>query len=286
MKIALLSDTHVAARAPAFNANLRAAIAWIRTEQPDFVIHLGDITADGMYDPAELRLADELLRTVDRPLYLIPGNHDVGDNPRAPGEENPHPVQPERLGEYRRVLGPDWWSVQREGWQIVGLNALLFGSGLADEAEQFAWLEAQLGRFDGPLGVLLHKPLFRNSATDIDDHDRYVPRRQRAHLLELLGRRSLRFVISGHVHQARRREVDSVTHIWMPATSFCIPDAVQAPLGDKIVGAGLLQIAGSEFHFEFVTPAGLVRHNLLDHAAVYPAVHGLRACINNGATEL
>jgi 3',5'-cyclic AMP phosphodiesterase CpdA len=286
VKVALLSDTHVAARAPAFNANLQAAIAWIRTEQPDFVAHLGDITADGMYDPAEFRLADELLRTVDRPLYLLPGNHDVGDNPRAPAQENPHPVQPGRLDEYRRVLGPDWWSIQREGWQIVGLNALLFGSGLADEAEQFAWLEAQLGRFDGPLGVLLHKPLFRNSATDIDDHDRYVPRQQRAHLLELLGRRSLRFVISGHVHQARRLEVDSVAHIWMPATSFCIPDAVQAPLGDKIVGAGLLQLVGSEFHFEFVTPAGLVRHNLLDHAAVYPAVDGLRARISNGATGL
>ncbi len=286
MKIALLSDTHVAARAPAFNANLRAAIAWIRAEQPDFVVHLGDITADGMYDPAEFCVADGLLQGVDCPLYLIPGNHDVGDNPCAPGADNPHPVQLGRLAEYRRVLGPDWWFVERDGWQIVGLNALLFGSGLADEDEQFAWLESRLERFDGPLGVMLHKPLFRNSATDGEDHDRYVPRRQRARLLEILGRRELRFVISGHVHQARRFEVDSVTHIWMPATSFCIPDAIQEVLGDKIVGVGILSIVGSAFQFEFVTPAGLVRHNLLDHAEVYPAVDGLRARLSNRASEL
>lgn len=286
MKIALLSDTHICAGAAAFNANLRAALEWVREQQPDFVVHLGDITADGMYDATQLSLAEELLRAVDRPLYLVPGNHDVGDNPRGPGKDNPHPLQLQRLLGYRRVLGPDWWSLERDGWQIVGLNAQLFGTGLADEEEQFAWLQSRLERFAGPLGVMLHKPLFRNSATDSEDHDRYVPWRQRQRLLQILERRELRFVISGHVHQARRFSVGPVAHIWLPATSFCIPDALQERLGEKIVGTGLLNIVGSGFQFEFATPAGLVRHNLLDHAEVYPEVAQLKARLGNPASDL
>jgi 3',5'-cyclic AMP phosphodiesterase CpdA len=277
VRIVLLSDTHVAPRAHAFNANLRTCLEWIRTAQPDLVMHLGDITADAICDSVQLGLAATMLAQVEPPLYLLPGNHDIGDNPVAPGRPGEHPFDPLRLAGYRNILGADWWAVKRAGWQLIGLNALLFGTGHEEEERQFTWLAAQLVASSGPLGVLLHKPLFRDGPADREAHDRYAPWEVRERLLRLLETRDLRFVVSGHTHQARRLQVGSVEHIWLPSTSFCIPDVVQEPIGAKVVGVGVLELDEQAHRFELVTPPGLVRNNLFDHAAVYPAVAELRA---------
>lgn len=92
--------------------------------------------------------------------------------------------------------------------------------------------------------------------------------------------------MSGHVHQARRVEVSGVTHVWMPSTAFCIPDSIQERLGEKRVAAGLLELRPDGFEFTYVTPVGLVRHNLLDHPEVYPQVTGLRARVGEEGARL
>jgi hypothetical protein len=76
--------------------------------------------------------------------------------------------------------------------------------------------------------------------------------------------------------------VESVEHIWVPSTAFCIPDVMQEPLGEKFVGAGLLKIVDSEYHFEFLTPRGVLRHNLFDHPEVYPVVRELESKLKSG----
>ncbi|WP_233559808.1 metallophosphoesterase family protein [Oleomonas cavernae] len=121
------------------------------------------------------------------------------------------------------VFGPDRWSFRAGAWQILGLNAQLFGTGLDEEEAQFAWIEAALGTSAGPLGVMLHKPLFRNGPADDEIHGRYVPAAPRRRLLELLARRDLRFVVAGHTHQTRQIEVDGVEHVWAPSCAFIIP---------------------------------------------------------------
>ncbi|HEY0339356.1 MAG TPA: metallophosphoesterase, partial [Steroidobacteraceae bacterium] len=281
MKIVLLSDTHVAARAHAFNANLRAVLDWVRTLQPDLIVHLGDITADGVAEDGELEFAARQFDSVEAPLYFLPGNHDIGENPAAPGRHADPPLSLARLSEYRNVLGSDWWTIRRAGWQLIGLNASLFATADPEEERQFAWLEAQLAQGDGALGVLLHKPLFRAGRADREIHDRYVPWETRERLLRMLETRNLRFVFSGHTHQARRLQVGAVEHIWVPSTSFYIPDALQEPIGTKIVGVGILELGGREtghgtYQFEFVSPAGVIRHNLFDHPEVYPVIKELR----------
>jgi 3',5'-cyclic AMP phosphodiesterase CpdA len=239
MKIALLSDTHIAARAVAFNANVQVSLAWINTVQPDAVAHLGDITADGMYDPAELELAAGLLRSAGRPVHAVPGNHDIGDNPASLGRPNAHPLDLARLADYRRAVGPDRWSLRGAGWQLIGLNSLLLGTGSQEEEQQFEWLAAQVREVDGPVGLLIHKPLFRDHPNEQEAHDRYVPWQPRLRLLKILGSCDLRFVLSGHVHQARRLRVGKVEHIWLPSTAFCIPDSIQELIGEKVVGVAL-----------------------------------------------
>jgi 3',5'-cyclic AMP phosphodiesterase CpdA len=277
MKIALVSDTHLTPRVAAFGDNWAVARDWIEAAGPDLVVNLGDITADGVERPDELDAARTAFTGLGPAVRFVPGNHDIGDNPLEPGAPTDHPLDFERLAHYRRLFGPDWWSLERDGWQIVALNAQLFATGTDAEEEQFAWMEERLGAGRGPLGVLLHKPLFRNRPDDTEAHVRYVPALPRRRLLSALASRDLRFVASGHAHQARRLQVDGIEHVWTPSTAYCFPDAMQERIGEKIVGVVTVELTEAGHRVETVTPPGLVRHNVLDHPATSAKLAEARA---------
>jgi Calcineurin-like phosphoesterase len=196
MRIALVSDSHLTPRTSAFSENWATVATWIDKTAPDLVVHLGDITMDGVSDPGELDTAFPAFASVGRPMWFLPGNHDIGDNPLETGPSSDHPFDRERLTHYRRVFGSDWWALEADAWQIVGLNAQLFSTGTEEEEAQFAWLDDQLRDAGRPVGVVLHKPLFRNRPEDTEAHIRYVPARARRRLLACLATCDLRFVIA------------------------------------------------------------------------------------------
>lgn len=270
MKLVLVSDTHLTPRTTAFTDNWLAAQIWIEATAPSLVVHLGDITADGARDPGELSAARSVFARLAQETRFVPGNHDIGDNPVEPGAASAHPLDPARLADYRRLFGPDRWCLEAGPWQLVGLDAQLFGTGTADEEEQFTWLEEVLRGRRRPLGVMLHKPLFRNFPDDTEVHVRYVPAAPRRRLLDCIATRDLRFVVSGHAHQMRRFRVGGVEHVWAPSTAYCIPDAMQERIGQKIVGLMTLELTDAGHRFELVTPEGLVQRSLADHPEVYP----------------
>jgi 3',5'-cyclic AMP phosphodiesterase CpdA len=283
MRIALVSDTHLAERVANFTANWQAVRAWIDAVSPDLVIHLGDITVNGTDDAEELVHARGAFEGLGAPIRFLPGNHDIGDNPVEPGAPASHPLNPTRLADHRRLFGPDWWSIEAEGWQLVGLDAQLLGTGGAEEEAQFAWLDATLAAHCGPLGLLLHKPLFRDRPEDTEAHIRYVPSRPRRRLFGLLAGRDLRFVAAGHTHQLRQHSVDGVEHVWTPSAAFCITDAMQERIGEKVVGTMLLELTPVGHRFSLERPTGLRRLNLLDHPEAYPAIAELKARLGAAA---
>ena len=71
MRIVLIADTHLAAEAQAFGRNLDAATARIAQLQPALVIHLGDVTADGVKDPAQFAYAKARLAALAAPLLVM-----------------------------------------------------------------------------------------------------------------------------------------------------------------------------------------------------------------------
>jgi predicted phosphodiesterase len=274
MRVALLTDTHLADRAQGFNANLAAARRWVEREQPDLVVHLGDISADGESDAADLEQAARRFEGMRVPLRFLPGNHDIGELPAAAG-----------LKAYRRWFGPDWWSLEAAGWRLIGLNAQLLGSGTAEEAAQLAWLEQVPGRSQAAIGLLLHKPLPPPHAEEPQSAGRYVPAQAAARVLELCGP-GLAFVASGHTHQAHLVRHGGVEHHWIPSTSFCIPDAIQERIGIKRVGAAMLHLEDGGYRMALLTPQGMVRHNLLDFPQVYPQLDGMRRRLGAAASLL
>jgi predicted phosphodiesterase len=276
LRIALISDTHLAARAKEFAANFEAAARWIGDEKFDLVIHLGDITADGASDPAEFAEASALLATSPVEIRYLPGNHDVGDNPPAPGAASDDPpFSPDRLEAYRAVFGADRWAFEVEGWRLVGLDAQLFGTGTVEEADQFAWLEAEIGSAEGQIGLFVHKPFFRDGPGDTEAHPRYVPLSETRRFFEIMEGRQLRFVVSGHVHQQRRLSADGIEHVWLPSTAFVIPDALQERIGDKVTGAAMLDLRSDGYDIAFVKPTGMADCDLVDHPHVYPQIDDL-----------
>jgi 3',5'-cyclic AMP phosphodiesterase CpdA len=175
LRVAIVSDTHLTPRTAAYAQNWTAVATWIETTTPALVVHLGDITANGVTDPGELDAAAAVFAGITRPMRFLPGNHDIGDNPLETNHSPDHPLDLERLAHYRRAFGPDRWVLELDAWTLIGLDAQLFGTGTEEERAQLAWLDHQLSPARGPVGVLLHKPLFRDGPHETEVHVRYVP---------------------------------------------------------------------------------------------------------------
>jgi 3',5'-cyclic AMP phosphodiesterase CpdA len=100
MRIIQISDTHLSRGKTHFADNWPPLAAWIAAQNPDLVIHTGDVTIDGADIEDDLRYAAELMRRLGVPFRAVPGNHDVGDagHPRQP-------VTDERLARWRTYFG-------------------------------------------------------------------------------------------------------------------------------------------------------------------------------------
>jgi hypothetical protein len=156
------------------------------------------------------------------------------------------------------------------GWTLIGLDAQLLALGVAEEEAQFAWLAQTLAYAAGPIGLFLHKPLFRHGWEDQELHPRYVPLAPRRRLHGLFAGRDLRFVANGHTHQRRSLSVDGVEHLWAPSCAFVVPDLMQEWIGEKVVGAMTLTLEPRAHRFTFHVPPGVARHDLADYADVFP----------------
>ena len=74
----------------------------------------------------------------------------------------------ERRARYLKHFGPDWWWFDVPGWRVLGINAQLLGSDLAEAAEQDDSDRRRRCRGIGlrSLALFLHKPLFDQTADE------------------------------------------------------------------------------------------------------------------------
>lgn len=260
LRAIVVSDTHLSPRAPEADANWGAVVDHIDHTVPDLVLHVGDLTLDGMSDASELHRARRMLDRLSVPWHAVPGNHDVGDNPVA-GRVNGATITPERHQRWLDTIGADHWAVDRAGWRLIGLNAQLFGSGLAAEAAQWAWLGNRLESMPAgsPVVLITHKPLSApEHELDEPPPYRFVPGPARRRLERLLDGRAAPLVISGHVHQFRVLDTDARRHVWAPTSWAVLPDRMQAPYGAKRCGiVSLTLTADGQAQASLVEPADI-----------------------------
>ncbi len=260
IRIGVISDTHLSPVYGFFYTNFRAVVSVLDQMAPDLVINVGDLCVDGAGSEADLAFAAACHRRINKPLYCVPGNHDIGDHATYGSKQ---PVNTERVARYARHFGDGYWSLEVGEWTLIGLDCLSFETGVDKEAAQWTWLEATLAAVgDRPVGLITHKPLDVD-IPDLEDNLPLVVRQEaKARLEALLASVNWRFVLSGHLHQSMRRMVNGVEHIWAPSTAFR-SGQLKGP-SDPELGIMLLTLTDKDYEFSLIHPEGLESRALDD----------------------
>ena len=267
MRIAFVADSHLSSRAPECVHNWIGAARAVAALRAELTVHLGDITLDGQSSPDELGFAGRLIDAWPTPMHCVPGNHDMGT---GSGEE---PVDPRRLAACEAAFGPGYWAVNCGDWQLLGVNAQLLGSGTPEEDQQWRWLEERAtAGTKTHTALFLHRPLARPSAAERTRAGRYVADAARERLSQGPLHASLRCVFSGHTHQFLDLRHLAPRHVWVPSTAFVLPDAVQARVGEKVVGLGLLELEGPLMRFQLLRTGDMLAHDA-SRLAFWTATH-------------
>jgi 3',5'-cyclic AMP phosphodiesterase CpdA len=259
-RLTQISDTHLARRLQKLTDNFHRVSEHIDATRPDLVINSGDISFDGPTSRADLEFAKEMHDGLPVQCRLLPGNHDIGDNPTAIGPAPKQPATEEERRKYLSVIGEDRWRFDAAGWCFIGLNSLIMNTGIESEAEQFGWLVSELASVNGkPVALFLHKPLYLNTPEDPEIEAsaiRYVPQPRRKNLIEMFSAVDLRLVASGHVHQRRDFTFGHTRHVWAPSAGFIIPDRMQEVIGTKEVGLVEYRFQPDSFEVRHVRAPG------------------------------
>ncbi len=260
MRIAQISDTHLSDRHGFFHDNFLRVVEAVNAWGPDLVIHTGDLSINGADRAADLVFSVREMERFDAPVLMLPGNHDVGEEPGF--MQLDQPTTAERLDRYARVAGADRWTRDAGDWRLIGINAQVIGTGLEREAEQAAWLEAELTAAAGrPVGVFTHKPLFFPRRLDGDRPGEIVmPAGARARLYGLLRRHGVRFLASGHLHKYLDVAMGPTRFVWAPATAY--RSGLDVGVARPCLGFLKLELAGPDFRFSLVEPGGMVDRRL------------------------
>lgn len=200
------------------NSRSRSVVAHLNALKPDFVVHLGDmvhpVPSQAGYAAAARRF-NALFSELQMPLHLVPGNHDVGDKPIAwtPAAA----VSPHFLAIYREQFGQDFYAFDHHGCRFIVINSQILNSGLADERDQWTWLERQLAT-EQRVFLFKHYPPFLHDADEQEHYDNIAePARRR--LLELLQRHPVEALFCGHVHNFFYNRIGAADCYVVPALS-------------------------------------------------------------------
>jgi 3',5'-cyclic AMP phosphodiesterase CpdA len=184
-----LSDLHVGTvEEPEIE---RALVTLIDRVEPELVVASGDLNHRGR--PAEHERAAAFLRRLERPLLVVPGNHDI---PRA---------FPARFTRPFREFERQWQTTEPihrgEGLFVVGLNSVRpwrHQSGGVRSAQLQHAAELLATAPEGTLRVVaLHHHLI-----GAPWRSRKKPVARRTHVLASLVDAGAELILAGHIHQA------------------------------------------------------------------------------------
>jgi 3',5'-cyclic AMP phosphodiesterase CpdA len=267
VRIVQVSDTHLTNQGGVTNENFERVVDYVNGElRPDLVVSSGDVALLDPDDQFDRAAAHRLHQFFDAPLFVLPGNHDVGE----PGSD---PwmglrVTDERVAAFRATFGSDRFSTVAEDWTVLGIDSELLGSGLSAETEQWRWLSDELAVADGgPVLLFTHKPLWwplpepdeepvRDLAADVEASER---------LRALFAPGQLRAVASGHLHRYALRPREDLLEIWAPSTAFVAGTGERPlPQGLEHLGVVALDCGPGTVEARFVEVPGLEERVVTD----------------------
>ena len=203
------------------NARNRFVVSELNQIAPAFVVHLGDMVHPLPSSPAYQKAIGQFNAIFNRlncPIYLIPGNHDVGDKPSSwvPAGS----VNDDYLRSYRRNFEKDFFSFKHKGCQFILLNCQLLGSNLPDEKAQFEWLKKHLASHRKERTfVFIHYPPFIRDP-DEDEHYDNLREPGRSQILKIIESSNVEALFSGHVHNFFYNRLSHTDFYVLPSIAF------------------------------------------------------------------
>jgi len=189
-------------------ANFEFAVATANRLKPAFVVVTGDLV-NAAGDAAQIaefkRVAGRLDPSIR--LFLMPGNHDLGNEPTK-----------ESLANYREQFGPDYYTFRVGDITGIALNSNLEkgARNVPEEAAKMeAWFRTELAkaRRDKHVIVFQHIPFFLQDANEADRYEN-IPRETRQRYLKILHEYGIKQVFAGHYHstsEARDGDLEMIT---------------------------------------------------------------------------
>ncbi|HEY4337845.1 MAG TPA: PQQ-binding-like beta-propeller repeat protein [Puia sp.] len=256
-QFAHISDTHIGG-APTASDDLRATVRDINENSAlKFVIITGDITEFGA--DTELHEAKAILDSLNKPWYIIPGNHD--GNWSESGANS-----------FRTVFGAETTTFQYGGFLFAGTACgpnMRMGPGQVPH-EDIVWLDSvlkHLPRADMPIIYMNHYP------QDSAQNNWYEA-------MDLLKQHNLQLILCGHWHSNRQ------------IVSEGIPSIVgrsNLRAKDSIGGYNVVSIVGDSVHYQLKRPglsvgAVWASARLYDHRGVADTAHYYRPSFDVNTT--
>lgn len=207
------------------NARSRYSVHAINRLRPDFLVHLGDMThplpRSTEYDDSARQFHD-VFAELECPLYLVPGNHDVGEKvfPAVPDGQSIYTIDAEMIAEYERQFQAQYFSFDHKDCLFVVINAMILNSGLDCEAVQRDWLERLLADNHGRrVFVFSHYPPFLADPGETQHYDA-IDEPGRTWLLELLRHHQVEAYFAGHVHNFFFNRYGDTRYYVLPSICF------------------------------------------------------------------
>jgi SAM-dependent methyltransferase/Icc-related predicted phosphoesterase len=264
IRIIQISDPHLSARRPFFQHNWEILLDLLNDEAPDLIVCTGDMTIDGADVPSELAFASRQFERISSPVLFVPGNHDIGNSlPDVRGGETV--ISEERRRAYRQLFGNDcWFRDIGPSWRLVGLDSMLFGSGIAGDEQQWDMLEEAIRTAaDRSVMIFQHKPLYHRAPDETVPTQSAIYPEHRARLRKVLSDARRLVVCSGHIHHYRTARWGRIAQIWAPSTSFTISISGQKrPRGARRVGYLRHVLDGAASRHEFIEPCQFINMDL------------------------
>ncbi|MEN8191509.1 MAG: PQQ-binding-like beta-propeller repeat protein [Bacteroidota bacterium] len=174
-KFAWITDSHIGFKGA--DKELSEVVNLINSfNDIDFVIASGDITEKGMN--SELEKANSILSNLEKPLFIIPGNHD-------------NKWSESGCTKFKEIWDDDKFTHITNNTAYIGINSsvTLRGGGGHFTPEDIKWLKEELDEIDSTKGIVLitHHPVNE----DIDNW---------YELTNLLRNYNIKAVLNGHEH--------------------------------------------------------------------------------------
>ena len=210
------------------NGRLRHVIRDLNNRDVDFVVHLGDIVhpvpaVPDLYEMAA-KCFHEQIANLKHPLYLVPGNHDIGDKPIA---WSPGAVACDDYIElWKKTFGKNYQFFDHRNCRFFMIDTQIINTELAAETEQRNWLEAEMAdatKRGMRIFIHTHYPIFLTAPGE-DEHFDNLAEPGRSWLLDLMKRHSVEAQFSGHVHNFWFNRFGITNCYALPSTAFVRQD--------------------------------------------------------------